>query len=242
MFGVIGGTGLQRVADMEIVHRRVVRTPYGEPSGALWLARIDRAEFWFLARHGHGHTLPPHTINYRANLWALREVGVRELLAVSTVTGLAPNLNPGDLVLPDQIIDYTWGREHTFFEGRELPVSHVDFAEPYSADLRARLLDSALQLGLGLRDGGCYGCTQGPRTATAAELRRCVQDGCDVVGMTGMPEAALSRELELQYAALCAVAGSGYGSSQDAAAIRLAAEQALGRIQSLIAHVMQTSS
>lgn len=239
MFGVIGGTGLKQLAGMEILQRRVVRTPYGEPSGALWLARLGQSELWFLARHGHGHTLPPHTINYRANLWALREVGVHEVLAVSTVTGLAADLKSGDLVLPDQIVDYTWGREHTFFEGRGSPVSHVDFTQPYSSSLRVRLLQSAAQLGFGLRDGGCYGCTQGPRSPTAAELRRCCQDGCDWVGMTGMPEAALARELDLSYAALCAVATLSSQTSEQTDQVRAAAELALSRIQELIAHAVQ---
>ncbi|GAB6068354.1 S-methyl-5'-thioinosine phosphorylase [Methylothermus subterraneus] len=202
---VIGGSGLSRLEDFEQVRRETVLTPYGAPSAPLSFGRLGGMEIVFLARHGEAHTLAPHRINYRANLAALKQVGVTHVIAVAAVGGITPKMAPQTLVVPDQIIDYTYGRAHTFFESADAPVTHVDFTYPYSAELRRRLLEAARGCGLEAIDGGCYGCTQGPRLETAAEIRRMERDGCDVVGMTGMPETALARELELEYACLALV-------------------------------------
>lgn len=216
MLAIIGGTGLANFASLQEVRREVVRTPYGDPSCALSFGHVDGRRTVFLARHGYGHTIPPHEINYRANIWALQEVGVRHIIAVATVGGIRGDCTPGALVIPNQVIDYTSGRHGTYFEGAEQPVTHVDFTEPYDAAVRQRIVAAAGRAGVDVIDGATYGCTQGPRLETAAEVRRLERDGCCVVGMTGMPEAALARELELPYAALCVVANhaAGKGSSQ----------------------------
>lgn len=211
MDAIIGGTGLARIAELEVERREVVRTPFGDPSCALSFGRIAGAQVVFLARHGYGHTLPPHRINYRANLWALHHVGVTRVTAVASVGGIGPGFGPGTLALPEQLIDYTHGRASTYFEGDESAVTHVDFTQPYDARLRARLRAAAAAVGEPLHDGGVYGCTQGPRLETAAEIRRMARDGCDLVGMTGMPEAVLARELELPYATLAVVVNHAAG-------------------------------
>lgn len=215
MLAIIGGTGLANFASLQEVRRQVVRTPFGDPSCALSFGHVDGRRTVFLARHGYGHTIPPHEINYRANLWALQEVGVRQIVAVATVGGIRADCIPGALVVPHQIIDYTHGRHGTYFEGNEEPVTHIDFTEPYDEGTRQRLLGGARRAGVEVIDGATYGCTQGPRLETAAEIRRLERDGCCVVGMTGMPEAALARELEIPYASMCVVANyaAGKGAS-----------------------------
>ena len=211
---VIGGSGLGRLEALEITERLRPDTPYGDPSAPLVLGRLSGRELVFLARHGEGHTLPPHRINYRANIAALRECGVTHVIAVAAVGGITPAMAPGILVVPDQIIDYTYGREHTFFEGGESGVTHVDFTHPYSDVLRRCLLEAGAAAGVDIVDGGCYGCTQGPRLETAAEIARMERDGCDLVGMTGMPEAALAREAGLAYACLAVVVNWAAGKAE----------------------------
>jgi len=221
MYAIIGGSGLARLSTLESPRRQVMRTPYGEPSGALTFGRIGGAEVVFLARHGYGHTLAPHEINYRANLWALRDLKVEGVIAVATVGGIRVDLGPGTLVVPNQIIDYSHSRKSTFFEGSEMPVKHVDFTEPYSSDLRRRLLQAAAACDETVIDGGVYVCTQGPRLETAAEIERIARDGGDMVGMTGMPEAALAREAELAYATLGVVVNHAAGRGDSKHAIKL---------------------
>ncbi len=215
MYAIIGGSGLAKLAGLDEVRREVVRTPYGDPSSPVVFGKLDGTPIVFLARHGHGHTLAPHVINYRANLWALQQVGASEVLAVATVGGILAELGPGTLVVPDQVVDYTYGRRHTFFDGPDEPVTHVDFTHPYHEPIRQRLLSKARLLQLPVVEGGTYGCTQGPRLESAGEIRRMARDGCTLVGMTGMPEAALARELGLPYATLAVVANhaAGVGSS-----------------------------
>ena len=203
---IIGGTGLTRLQGLEITHREVVHTPYGEPSGPITHGVLHGREVLFLARHGYGHTIPPHKVNYRANLWALRHLEVEQVIAVAAVGGITASMAPGRIVFPDQVIDYTWSRHHTFFEHDLAHVTHIDFTQPYDQDLRRRMIDSAGRAELEVILGGTYGATQGPRLETAAEIRRLARDGCDVVGMTGMPEAALARELGLAYATCAVVA------------------------------------
>lgn len=213
---IIGGTGLTSLRNLEITRREVVHTPYGEPSGPITHGELCGRQVMFLARHGYGHTIPPHRVNYRANLWALRHLGVERLIAVAAVGGIAEDMGPGQLAIPDQIIDYTWGRHHTLFEDDLAHVTHIDFTHPYDRALRQQLLAGAERAELSVMPAGTYGATQGPRLETAAEVRRLRQDGCDMVGMTGMPEAALARELEISYAscAVCANWAAGLGGDE----------------------------
>jgi 5'-methylthioinosine phosphorylase len=239
MLAIIGGTGLSRLGNLEPSRRQLVRTPYGEPSGPLTFGAIDGTPVVFLARHGYGHTLPPHQVNYRANLWALRDQGVDEIVSVASVGGIRAGLEPGDLVVPHQIIDYTSGRRNTYFEDGA-PVTHIDFTEPYTPALRRRLLDAAAACGEKAKDGAVYAATQGPRLETAAEIDRLERDGADMVGMTGMPEAALARELDLAYAALAVVVNHAAGRGDSARGIHLRAieevmSDAMRRVQRVIA-------
>ena len=239
MLAIIGGSGLSRLGNMEVTQRKVMRTPYGEPSGALTFGRIGRCEVIFLARHGYGHTIAPHQVNYRANLWALKECGADEVVSVASVGGIRNDLWPGVLLLPHQIIDYTWGRASTFFEGSGVAVNHVDFTEPYSSVLRRKLLDAAAACGERIVEEGVYAATQGPRLESAAEITRLERDGADVVGMTGMPEAALAREIGLSYAAIAVVANfaAGRGESEHAVPLdRISAvlEESMGRVRRII--------
>ena len=211
---IIGGTGLTSLQGLEITSREIVQTPYGEPSGILVRGNYGGHEVLFLPRHGPGHTIPPHRVNYRANIWALKEVGVTNVIAVNAVGGIRLDMEPGTLVIPDQIIDYTWGRTNTYFEESLKQVVHVDFTEPYCASLRLQLVDAATQAGLEVLDGGTYGATQGPRLETTAEIDRLERDGCDLVGMTGMPEAVLARELELCYASISLVVNRAAGRGE----------------------------
>jgi 5'-methylthioinosine phosphorylase len=200
--GIIGGSGLTRLKALEVERQEIVGTPYGDPSAPLTFGRFDGGSVVFLPRHGGAHTIPPHRVNYRANLWAMKNAGVERVIGMAAVGGITAPLAPGVLCVPDQVIDYTWGREHTPFETDLASVTHVDFTEPYSEALRRELLEAAARVGVAVHDGGTYGATQGPRLESAAEIRRLERDGCDMVGMTGMPEAALARELGLSYASL----------------------------------------
>lgn len=220
MLAIIGGSGLTQLSTLEITRREVVRTPYGEPSGALTFGTLSNREVVFLARHGYGHTIPPHQVNYRANIWALQHVKVTSIVSVASVGGIRPDFGPGALVVPSQIIDYTWGRKSTYYEGRDEGVRHVDFTHPYDEPLRQRILNAAEAAGEAIFDGGVYAATQGPRLESAAEINRLERDGADLVGMTGMPEAALARELGLPYAAINVVANYAAGRATSVAGIR----------------------
>ncbi|HUL96045.1 MAG TPA: S-methyl-5'-thioinosine phosphorylase [Usitatibacter sp.] len=244
MIAVIGGSGLTQLANLEIRHRKIVRTPYGEPSGPLTFGGVGDREVIFLARHGYGHTLAPHEINYRANLWALHAQGVRQVVAVCTVGGIAPDLGAGTIVVPDQIIDYTWGRHSTFFEGAEHPVTHIDFTHPYAQALRELALASARAAGVPAVDGGTYAATQGPRLETKAEIDRLERDGATMVGMTGMPEAALARELGMEYAHLAVVVNPAAGRGASARTVSLedigrVIEETMGGIRLIVAKMVE---
>jgi 5'-deoxy-5'-methylthioadenosine phosphorylase len=217
MFAIIGGSGLAQLAALTGLRRESMATPYGAPSSALTYGRLDGQEVVFLARHGDPHHLPPHRINYRANIDVLRQARVEGIFALATVGGIRADLGPGVLAVPDQIIDYTHGRAATFFDGDDAAVTHVDFTQPYSAALRARLLAAAQACGEPAVDGGVYACTQGPRLESAAEIERIARDGGDLVGMTGMPEAVLAREAGLPYATLAVVVNhaAGRGASRE---------------------------
>ncbi len=214
--GIIGGTGLTSLEGLEITRREVVRTPYGEPSAPLVHGTFRGHDIPFLARHGHSHNIPPHQVNYRANIWALRHVGVDRVIAVAAVGGLGDEYGPRQVAIPDQIIDYTHSRISTFYHQDLEHVTHIDFTYPYDATVREWLLGAAREAGVDAIDGGTYGATQGPRLETAAEIRRMRRDGCDLVGMTGMPEAALAREAELRYAHCAVVANWAAGMGDGA--------------------------
>ena len=243
---IIGGTGLTSLQGLEITRREVVNTPYGEPSGPLSHGMLHGREVTFLARHGHGHNIPPHRVNYRANVWALRQVGIDHVIGVAAVGGIAANLVPGTLAAPNQIIDYTYGRSHTFFEDDLSRVVHIDFTDPYSEVLRAQLLSAAKRVGVAMHDGGTYGATQGPRLESAAEVDRLERDGCDMVGMTGMPEVALAREAGLAYAA-CAVvanmaAGRGGGRTIEMDQIDETLREGMQRVRQVLGAMMAESA
>lgn len=230
--GVIGGTGLYRLAGLEASEALALETPYGSPSGPIRIGMLHGSKVAFLARHGESHALPPHRVNYRANVHALKQLGIQRVLALNTVGGIAADCGPRVLAVPDQIIDYTWGRISTFCEEVGTPVQHAEFAEPYSASLRAALLDAGRRAGVPLRATGCYGATQGPRLETCAEITRMRRDGCDLVGMTGMPEAALARELELDYACLAVVANWAAGCDPaGAAAVPITLSEVLHNVE-----------
>ena len=209
--GIIGGSGLYALDELEVTQRQAVDTPWGKPSDQLVCGSLNGCEVTFIARHGELHHIPPHRVNYRANLAALQAVGVEAVLAVNVVGGINGEMCPGDLVIPDQVIDYTWSREHTYSDGAGAALQHVDFTEPYDKPLRETLLKAAIASGLPVHGEGVHGVTQGPRLETAAEIRRMANDGCDIVGMTGMPEAALARELGLPYACLALVVNMAAG-------------------------------
>ncbi len=213
---IIGGTGFDQIQSFQVHESIAATTPYGSPSGDLTCGQLYDKPFVFLPRHGVNHTIPPHRVNYRANLWALKEQGVTQIVAIAAVGTINPDICTGCVVIPDQIIDYTWGREHTFSDGAASQLQHIDFTKPYSASLRSRLVTATSRANLNIPDRCTYAATQGPRLETAAEIDRLEKDGADIVGMTGMPEAALARELSIEYACLAIVvnpaAGRGGGA------------------------------
>lgn len=202
MIGVIGGTGLAEPRFLSDLQMRQVSTPYDQQDVQLITGALQGTSVAFIPRHGRAHKVPPHKINYRANLWALHSVGVEAVIGVNAVGGIHSETGPGVLAVPDQIIDYTWGREHTFFAESLDAVTHIDFTHPYDESLRKLLIDSASESEIPVWPKGVYACTQGPRLESAAEVQRLRRDGCDMIGMTGMPEAALARELGMAYACL----------------------------------------
>ncbi len=243
MLAIIGGTGLTNLANLEITHRQVMRTPYGEPSGALTFGTLRQHEVVFLARHGYGHTIPPHRVNYRANMAALRDAGVTRVVSVTSVGGIGDAFTPGLLVVPDQIIDYTYGRDFSYFEGLERSEMHIDFTYPYTPGLRGLILEAARLAGVPCRDGGVYAATQGPRLETKAEIDRYGRDGADMVGMSGMPEAVLARELGLEYAAIAVVVNDAAGRRSSRDGVRLDAvatviPPAMEKVRSLLENLV----
>jgi 5'-methylthioadenosine phosphorylase len=239
MLGFIGGSSLNELEGMEGARRKAVRTPYGAPSAPLVFGAIRGRKVVFLQRHGPGQGIPPHEINYRANIWALHAQKVRNVVAIAAVGGIRADLGPGALAVPDQIIDYTHGRPSTYFGRGRRPVTHIDFTRPYCEAMRDRLLRAARAARVAVAAGATYAATQGPRLETAAEIDRLDRDGAHVVGMTGMPEAALAREIGLCYAALAVVLNHAAGRGGSAREIRmddlrLAAERARGSVRAIL--------
>lgn len=212
MIALIGGSGLSGIDELLVHKTEIVTTPYGDTSAALNIGQLFQKDIVFLPRHGTEHSIPPHKINYRANIWSLKEIGVTEIISVAAVGSITGLPNCG-LMIPDQVIDYTYGREHTFFNGNDGNVEHVDFTAPYCEELRSKLVQASTGLRIEIRTRGTYGATQGPRFETAAEINRMERDGADIVGMTGMPEAALARELDLCYATIAVAVNPAAGKS-----------------------------
>ena len=239
---IIGGTGLTSFPGLQIMRKEVVRTPFGTPSGPITFGDYCGKKVIFLPRHGSQHTIPPHMINYRANMWALRDKQVKNVVAIAAVGGINPKIHPTRIVIPDQIIDYTYGRKQTFFEKDLSQVRHIDFSRPYDHELRVKLIRAAERAQLNVFAGGVYGVTQGPRLETAAEINKLEKDGCDVVGMTGMPEAALARELEMAYAHCAISVNWAAGRSEELItldSIRACTQQGTEKVRALLAVFMQ---
>ena len=242
VYAIIGGSGLTRLEGLDIRQSLAVDTPYGAPSAEVQIGEYAGKEVLFLARHGHPHRIPPHRVNYRANLWALKQAGAEAILAVNAVGGIHPAMVTGHFCVPHQLIDYTSGREHTCFADNLEQVTHIDFSNPYSEHLRQQLMAALAAEGVGYSGQGVYGCTQGPRLETVAEIARLERDGCDIVGMTGMPEAALARELELDYACLALVVNPAAGKSTaviSMAEIEQALRDGMGAVTSTLARVLK---
>ncbi|MDD5460102.1 MAG: S-methyl-5'-thioinosine phosphorylase [Methylococcales bacterium] len=210
---IIGGTGLAQLSDLTIIKHDRLTTPYGSPSADFITGELSQKEVIFLARHGNPHILAPHRINYRANIWGLKHLGVEQIIAVAAVGGITAEMVPAHIAIPDHIIDYTHNRKHTFFEDENYPVTHIDFTHPYSPRLRSALIAAAAKANIKISPTATYGCTQGPRLETAAEIKRMERDGCDLVGMTAMPEAALAKELGMDYAAISVIANWAAGKT-----------------------------
>jgi 5'-methylthioadenosine phosphorylase/5'-methylthioinosine phosphorylase len=209
---IIGGSGLTQLENLEVSGRETIHTPYGDPSSEIVFGNLKGREAVFLPRHGVEHTIPPHVINYRANIWAIKQTGAMHIIAVNAVGAIA-DLDVGSLAFPNQVIDYTYGREHTFFGAEHQQFTHVDFSDPYCESLREALIAGAERASLSVPAQITYAATQGPRFETAAEIARLERDGAHVVGMTGMPEAGLARELGLCYAAIAVIVNPAAGKT-----------------------------
>jgi 5'-methylthioinosine phosphorylase len=247
---VIGGTGLYQLAALQDEKALIGGTIYGEPSAPVRVGTLAGRTVAFMARHGEGHSVPPHQVNYRANLQRLKDLGAKRILAINTVGGITQRMGPRVIAMPDQLIDYTWGRISTICEEPGTPVLHVDFGDPYTESLRQAVLEAGRRASVPLVEGGCYGATQGPRLETKAEIARMRRDGCDLVGMTGMPEAGLARELGLDYACLAVVAnwaagctakGQGPSAEITLAEVLENVEAATGTLPQLLAALLEGS-
>ena len=238
---IIGGSGLTRLNGTVVTRQQEYETPYGMPSGTLTYGTYADKEIIFLPRHGDPHVIPPHKVNYRANIWALKERQVKNIIGINAVGGITEEMYPGRLTCPDQLIDYTWSRAHTFFEDNLSTATHIDFSQPYSKNLRSLLINTAMTEKLDLSPAGTYGATQGPRLETAAEIERMERDGGDIVGMTGMPEASLAKELEINYVSISIVANWAAGKFKDEITMEVIEENmsnALEKVHALLAAVI----
>ena len=241
--GLLGGTGLDRWG--RVVRSHTINSVYGSPSAVPAEFKVGKTQVFFLPRHGERHEIPPHAVNYQANIDVFRQLGVEGIIAVNAVGGISSHNHPGTLTVPDQLIDYTWGRAHTFsMTGRD-DLQHVEFAGPFDGRLRQGLIKAATIAGVDVTDGGCIAVSQGPRLETAAEIKRFRQDGCDLVGMTSMPEAALAREAGLDYASLCVNANWAAGLKESPVtmeAIEATLADAMVKVRKLLAVLFEEFS
>ncbi len=234
---IIGGSAVEQLRGFAPAEIAGGATRWGEPSAPIHAGVFHGLPALYLARHGEPHAIAPHRVNYRANLCALADLGATHVVALNTVGGIAPGAVPGSLWLPHDVIDYTWGREGSYHDGVMLPLDHVEFAEPFDAGMRELLGAAAAAARVLLHPRAVYGCTQGPRLETAAEIRRLARDGCDLVGMTALPEAALARELGLRYGMLAMVVNRAAGLSPEPitlAAIRREAAACLAQVDATL--------
>lgn len=213
-FAIVAGSGFSDFAGAS--SGRDVVTAYGAPSGPVRELDFGGNRVWFLPRHGERHDIPPHRVNYRANLAALRLLEVENVVALNTVGAIGPGLAPGELAVPHQLIDYTYGRDHSIYDTRSASLDHIDFTEPFSRSVRQLLLEAAVAADVPCHDGGVYAVTQGPRLETAAEIVRLERDGADLVGMTAMPEAGIAREMRMNYACLSLIVNRAAGRGENA--------------------------
>lgn len=235
--GIIVGSGLSGLSAMQACIETQLETPYGLPSAPLQQGKLAGKDVFLLPRHGNPHLIAPHMINYRANIWALQHLGVEQIIAVNAVGGITPSMETGIICFPDQIIDYTYGREHTFSGSEAHDLQHIDFTWPFSQCLRNHLMTAAQSLAINTINQGVYAAAQGPRLETAAEIRRMERDGCDVVGMTAMPEAALARELGMDYASICLVVNPAAGKTTELITmgdIKQVMQEGMDKIEQLI--------
>jgi 5'-methylthioinosine phosphorylase len=238
---IIGGSGLTELADLEIIDEVYPDTVWGKPSATITIGKFNDTEILFLPRHGNPHTIPPHKINYRANIQALKDADVSEIFAVNAVGGITEAMSPCRIVIPDQLIDYTHGRIDTFYEDGLKEVTHIDFTTPYSESLRQQLINAAKESNIDIAPTGTYAVTQGPRLETAAEIIKYEKDGCDIVGMTSMPEASLARELEIEYACCSLVVNWAAGKTDEIITMEIIEnnlKEGLGKIHQLIAKTL----
>jgi len=239
---IIGGSGLYHFQGLKITGKESISTPYGEPSADIITGQLENQSVLFLPRHGTKHQIAPHKVNYRANIHALKSLGAEAVISVNGVGGISPSLQPGDVVIPDQIIDYTYGRDNTFFEDFSKGVQHTEFAYPFDEPLRNKVIQSlSKQINLRAVTTGVYGCMQGPRFETAAEIKRMAIDGCTIVGMTSMPETILARELEIPYVSICTVGNMAAGIGDELIAMEdvlKIMEKGLSAIQELIRNTL----
>ena len=239
---IIGGTGLTELEVPRITHTHNVETALGKPSSPVQEGIWSGRRVLFLARHGHPHAVPPHKVNYRANLLALKELGATHIIAVNAVGGIHKEMVSGRIAVPHQVVDYTWGRESTYFDGVYRPLDHIDLTHPYDEGLRQHMLNAARQMDIPVSNFGVYAATQGPRLETIAEIVRLERDGCDLVGMTGMPEAALARELKIPYASVCLVVNPAAGKSAHEITmqeIKAVISSGMGQVRDLIAESLK---
>jgi 5'-methylthioadenosine phosphorylase len=234
--GLIGGSGLYEIKGLTLKKKKTIATPFGKPSGQYLIGEIGNAEIVFLPRHGKHHGIPPHRINYRANIWGLRKLGVERILSIGAVGGIKKGLKPGDIVVLDQIVDMTKTRKSSFYDGKG-GVVHIDFTEPYCPELRGIILKAGKRTKTPVKNGGTYVAVEGPRLETASEIKSFSMLGGDVVGMTGMPEASLAREMEICYSGISVVANYAAGISKKkltVAEVMEAMHASTGKIKSLL--------
>ena len=240
---IIGGSGLAELSELEVIDKKIIDTPWGRPSAPIIIGKLSSKDTVFLPRHGIDHKIPPHEINYQANIWALHKMNIDKIISINTVGGITKLMNPGCIVIPDQIIDYTYDRKNTFYTEEHKNVKHIDFTFPYSETLRNKLILGAEKIELNIQTKGTYAVTQGPRLETSAEIIKLERDGCNIVGMTGMPEAGLAKEIDIDYACCSLVVNWAAGKSNTPITMEIIEknmESGIEQIKNLITEVIRT--